>query len=787
MNEKIAGWLVAGRYPLMLLTLLLVFASGFGLTRLHEESDYKFFFEDDDPTLVAYENQQDEYTRSENIMFLVVPEKGTIFQRDVLKMLEELTAAAWRMSGVLRVDSLPNFQWTQPDGDDLVVEPLFERPAEMSDSDIAARREFALNSPELRNLLVSEEMGATAVNVRVSLTKPRPRCDSPNAGCESVDGMVLSNERTEISQTVMQDARRLQQRFEKTYPVKIHLLGSVAFDVTFSENSDRDMGRLIPLMLLVVLILVFWFVRSIMATLLTLLTLGLSIAVLMGSAGWMGYTLNTITSAAPIVIITLAVCDCVHLFHGYFKGLGLGQNRLEAIHHSLEINLQPIFLTSLTTAIGFLALNFSESPPFRALGTISAIGVMAACFISLFLLPALATLLPFKANNAPAVSGIKFGPVVRLVQERSGWVVAVALGVALSMIALVPLNTLSDSGKRYFEVGNDLRTGLDLLDERLSGVSDSGYSLDTGVTDGVNSPEFLHKVDDFVAWLREQPEVAYAGSYVDVLKRINRDLHDGNSSYFRVPESREEAAQYQLLYELSLPQGLDLNSLVNQDKSALKVSVNVRDVISRDLLLFEGRVQDYMVRNIPELQAAGAGVDMMFGDIGQRNILSMIKGSALAILFIAIALMFFLRSWKFGLLSMVPNAFPCLMALGLWALMDGIVNLAVTTVFSITLGLVVDNTVHFLSKYLRATREQGLSVKDAVAYSFDAVGGPLVVTTVALATGFAMLTLSDFAIFTSMGMLVSMTIVIALVFDMLFLPALLVLLDERKARGASSL
>ncbi len=764
----------------MVLTLALVALCGYGITLLHEETDYKLFFDDGDPTLVAYEQQQDEYTRSENVMFLLLPKNGEVFQRNMLTLVEELTGAAWRIPKAVRVDSLSNFQWTRPEEDDLIVEPLFELPAEMSELEIDLRREFALNSPELRSLLVAADSRATAVNVRLSLDAVRHECDAPGADCKPLDKFTKSDQRTAASLEIMAEARRLKQRFEATYPVEIYLLGSVAFDVTFSESADRDTGVLIPLMLLMVSVLVFWFLRSVMAVLLTLLTLGLSIVVLLGSAGWVGYTLNTVTAVAPIVIITLAVCDCVHLFLGYFKQLEAGQSKVESVLHSLQLNLQPIFLTSITTAIGFLALNFSESPPFRAMGNMAAIGVMTACIVSLCLLPALLTLLPFRPNKAPIMGRVTFDGLVALLQQQPGRVVAGSLAVALLLIALVPLNTISDSGKRYFHKGNDLRTGLDFLDERLGGASDSAYSLDTGVVDGVNDPEFLRKVDDFVQWLRLQPEVAYAGSYVDVLKRINRDLHGGDPAYFRIPDSREEAAQYQLLYELSLPLGLDLNSLVNQNKSAAKVSVNVRDLISRDLLLFDQRAQAYMAKNIPELQATAAGLDMMFGDIGQRNIVSMIKGSFLAVLLIAIALMIFIRSVKFGLLSVIPNAFPCLMALGLWALFNGIVNLAVTTVFSITLGLVVDNTVHFLSKYLRATREQGLTVKDGVAYAFETVGRPLVVTTVALAAGFSMLMLSDFAIFTAMGLLVAITIVIALVFDLLFLPALLILLDERK-------
>ena len=786
MNNTLARWITRARYPLLLLSVAFVVTLSAGISRIVEETDYKLFFEDDDPVLLAYEQQQDEYTRAENVMFLVVAPGGDVFTARNLAMVEELTAAAWHLPEAIRVDSVTNFQWTQSVDEDLLVEPLFEYSAQIPVEEIARRRSFALASDEIADLLVSKKGDVTAVNVRLALEKERPECDGFNAQCEDVSAAQLSLERGEATRRVIQSARELKQRIAVKYGAEIYLLGSVPFDITFTESTDKDMATLIPLMLLVVAVLVFWFLRSMIATFLTLFTLGASVAMLMGAAGWFGFTLNMITSLAPVVIITLAVCDCVHFFVGYFTGLKKGFDSVSSVRYSLEVNLQPIVLTSVTTAIGFLALNFSESPPFQAMGTIAAVGVMSACIITITLLPGLVTLFRLDARKSPAMAGLNLERVANLVTQKPVSVLLVTSAVALILTALVPLNVLSDSGKQYFHKGTELRDGLDLFDERLSGASDIGYSLSAGEANDSNDPEYLAQIERFVTWLREQPEVAYAGSYVDVLKRINRDLHGGEPGFYRVPGSRAEAAQYQLLYELSLPQGLDLNSLVNQSKSALKVVVNVRDKRARELLLFDQRVQRWIAENMGGLEAAGAGIDLMFGDIGQRNILSMVKGSFLAVLLIAVALMIFFRSFSMGLFSVIPNAVPCLMAMGVWAVTNGTINLAVATVFSISLGLVVDNTVHFLSKYLRARRYDGASVEQAVGYAFGMVGKALVVTTAALAGGFSMLALSDFAVFSSMGILVALTIVIALVFDLLFLPAALVLGGRFKTGGAFS-
>ena len=192
----------------------------------------------------------------------------------------------------------------------------------------------------------------------------------------------------------------------------------------------------------------------------------------------------------------------------------------------------------------------------------------------------------------------------------------------------------------------------------------------------------------------------------------------------------------------------------------------------------EERANAWLAENAPSIAAHGSSVSLMFAHIGQNNIEAMMRGSAVALLLIAITLIVALRSFKFGLLSLLPNGFPATISFGLWGMFVGQVNLAVAAVFSITLGIVVDNTVHFFSKYLRARRELGHDTADSIRYAFSTVGAALLVTTVALTVGFLILAQSTFDVNASMGMMTAMTILIALAFDLLFLPGLLMRFDR---------
>ena len=239
-------------------------------------------------------------------------------------------------------------------------------------------------------------------------------------------------------------------------------------------------------------------------------------------------------------------------------------------------------------------------------------------------------------------------------------------------------------------------------------------------------------MERFAEWFRAQENVLHVTTLTDIMRRLNMNMHGDDPDWYRLPEERELAAQYLLLYEMSLPYGLDLNNQIDISKSATKMTVFLESLSSNELLAMEGRAQQWLADNAPHMQSGGASPSVMFAYIGQRNIRSMLVGTSIALVLISLILVFALRSLKIGLLSLIPNMAPAAMGFGLWGLLYGQVGLGLSIVAGLTLGIVVDDTVHFLSKYLRARREQGMSSEDAVRYAFNTVGVALLVTTICL-------------------------------------------------------
>ena len=762
MTRTLAELLVRWRWLLAVAALLLAIVAASGARFLGFSNDYRIFFGEDNPQLLAFENLQNTYTKSDNVLFVLAPADGKIFTPETLSAVEWLTEQAWQIPYSIRVDSVTNFQHTYAEGDDLIVEDLITDAAGFSQEALDHVKEIALDEPLLVNRLISPRTHATGVNVIIQLPGIDPAAEVPE---------------------VVKFARQLAAQLETRYAgIDVHLTGIVFLNNAFSENSFIDMKTLVPLMFGIIVIVLALLLRSVWSTLVTVLVILLSIATAIGAAGWMGIQFTPPSASSPTMILTLAVANCVHLLVSFLQSLRQSDSKADAMRESLRINLQPVFLTSVTTAIGFMSMNFSDAPPFRDLGNIVAVGVLSSFVYCLALLPALMLALPVRVKAARSHSVAAMDRLADFVVKRRRPVLWGMTLVVISLLALIPKNELNDEFVRYFDERVQFRVDTDFTTENLTGLYNISYSLGADGSGAVSEPVYLNKLEAFADWYRQQPEVLHVSSLSDTMKRLNKNLHADDEAWYKMPDSRELAAQYLLLYEMSLPYGLDLNNQINVDKSATKLDVSIDSLSSNNTIALEERAQQWLAEHAPEyMQVHGASPSIMFSHIGARNIRSMLTGTTLALLLISFILVIALRSLRIGLISIVPNLVPAGMAFGLWGLLVGQVGLALSVVAGMTLGIVVDDTVHFLSKYLRARREEGLSSEDAVRYAFHTVGTALWTTSVVLIAGFLVLTRSPFELNSGMGLLTAITIGLALLADFLLLPTMLMTLDKKDA------
>jgi uncharacterized protein len=772
--DKWANFLVDKRGILSFLSVLALIGLCFGMKNLYFNSDYRVFFEDDNPQLLAHQHTETTFTRSDPLMIYVSPSDGDVFTKDTLEAIREITEDAWGTPYALRVDSLTNYQHSRAEGDELIVKDLVDEDDILDQAFLQKTREIALTERETYKRLVSATGDTTVITISLDL---------PESFGEKLTEEQESELRHQKDQARFQVVAKGEEIIKKLHEIdpgmQVHLNGQPVINLTFEQASQKDVGFLLPLMYLVIILLLAAFLRSFTCVLGAVVVIGAATAGAVGFAGWVGYFINQLVVISPMVILTIAVCDCVHLLIIYLHKMSSGEDKVTAMKSSLSINFQPIVLTSVTTAIGFGTLNFAHSPPSVMLGNICGFGVLFAMVLTFTLLPGIVLALTRK-QRLHKHHGLFTDQIANIV-VRHPWRCAIgALVLSLAFISQIPRNIINDDVSLYFKDEVPLMASTTFIDEHLpGGARNFSYTINCGKADCIHNPDNLKKLEAFTLWFEQQPGVVYVSSYIDIIKKLNKNLNSGDDAFYRLPESRELAAQYHLLYELSLPYGLDLNNLVNVDKSSTKVIVFADNINSVDFINLDESAQAWFEDHAPEMKTAGSSITMMFAHVGLGIINSMKWGSLIALLGITFTILIAIRSVKYGLISLLPNAFPAAIALGIWGMLIGTVNQAIALVFSITLGIVVDNTVHFVSKYLRARRELNASAEEAIRYAFRMVGNALIVTTASLSIGFGLLWFSDFNVNAYLGAMVAITILSALAFDFMFLPALLLLVDRR--------
>ena len=763
--DRFAAIIVNNRINCAVVTLALAFAVFAGIPNLKLDTDGRVFMADENPDKMLLDRFEQEFAKDDNLAIIIKPADGEVFTPRTLGAIGALTEDLWNLPYVRLVNSITRFQNSYADGDMMVVEDLVPDPQMVTAEEAARARATALDRVEIRNSLISGDASATAISVIFRLPGVDLVSEIPNINAE---------------------AEPLLERYRAEYPdIEFKASGSVAISQAFATASQKDGETLTPAMLVAMLLVVGILLRTVTGSLLILVLAALSALVSLGALGWTRIPINSATAVAPLMVITLAVASGVHVLSSIRQTMQQTADRTEWARRALTDHGVGITVAIFTTGIGFLSLNFSISPPFQQLGNMVAVGMIGVWIFTIFLLPGLICWLPIKQiNKAASVDRLMvwLGEFVIRHQRR------LLLGIPVIIIGFaagISQIKLEDDFLRYFDERFETRKATDLYETNLGGLNVLEYSVDTGIESGINSVAYLESLDAFAEFLRAQPEVSHIRILSDTIKRLNMNMNGDDPAFYRIPETDEEASQYLFLYELSLGYGMDLTDQINVDRSSTRVSAFVPFATTSQLLALDDRIQEWFTANTPELTSPVTGQTHVYTMISARDVPSMLKGTTLALVFISFVIFLVLRNFKLGLVSLVPNLVPAAMGFGLWGYMVGNVTLAVSIVVAMTLGIVVDDTVHFILKYANA-RKRGDSAEDSVRYAFKSVGMALTVTSLGLVIGFAILGQSGFAVNRDMARLTAITLSFALFVDFLFLPPLLIFLDRMKTMKTSS-
>jgi predicted RND superfamily exporter protein len=751
--HALALWPVRRPKTIVFLCVLLALAAAVGLFRLDFSTDYRIFFDPAGERRTSLDQLERDFGHGESLTLVLVPSKGDAFADRSVTALRWLIPRLARIKGVTAARSLLTYPVPTVIDGKTALRPLVPFLGFRSDTARAAAKARALADPLVAGRLVSQDGKAVGVHIQVRVA--------------AADAAAMSR--------LLADLRAAVAEFGVRYPdITTGLTGIAAVNEAFQAATIADLKLFIPLSVGILLIVLAMLLRGVRGVAFTLAVVALASAASMGLAGWFGVQLTPPTAIAPIVIMAIGIANCVHILVGYFSRRRAGRPPRAAVAGALADNLAPIFLTSVTTCAGLLGLTFSDAPPFRELGAMAAAGVALALLFSVTVLPALMVLFP---PRTPPVMGEKApwaARVAAIATRRPVATILLTFAVTGGAAAMIPTLSVGDVYFRYLDKDAPARKGTEFVIANLTGACTLHFVArpDSGGT--AFETRTLAAVDRLAARFRAMPGVETVLAPTDLLRRL--DAADRRLAWNKgvVPEGKRAAELFEA-YVKKLPAGDRRTGLVSADRERLHV------IVSADL---DSAALTRMVDAIgpapaPGLTVTPSGPCYLFATIAEVNIRSMLLGTGFAFFMVSLCLFLALRSARLGLISLVPNILPPVLAFGLWAVLVGRVGVAASVIAATALGLIVDATIHLLTRYQRA-RRGGARPEAAIASAYGGAGTAVWMCGLVVTGAFAVLILSGFQVNRDLGLLTAITLTSALATDFLLLPALLILLDRKR-------
>ncbi|MCB0355973.1 MAG: MMPL family transporter [Bdellovibrionales bacterium] len=746
------------KYPKIsiLLSILLLFITGFGATLLKTNFSYRIWFEPDNPKLALFDSFEKRFGSDELSVVTLYSPSG-IFDKESAQLLINLTNDMWQTSEVIRVDSLTNFNWVHGEDDEVIVESLIPDDQPLTEELLEERKNIAIHHPSIEGYLINKKADVAVIYVKL---KP------------SFDG-------SPVYENIVQSIREKVAKYQGQGDHQILLSGTPLLNYAFKESTEKDLEMLVPFVFLVTIAFLIFSFRNLSGVLLPLIVVIATIICTMGATGWVGIEINNITSVVPQFMIAISIAVVVHVLVSFYLFYQKGLSKEEALRAAAVKNFIPTLLTAVSTVIGFWSFSTSPIPPIANMGKMAGLGTAFSWVFTYTMILPLIQLLPLKlkgqANSKMSegdayIASPRATYFANLIYKWRKIILGGAVLISVLSIYLALQVPVNSDPFEYFADDYPLSIATDFIEKNLGGAVGSEIVVESGQPEGIKNPQFLHKVDEFQTWLSHRPHITKTVSVVDILKDMNKTLNQGKDEYYRLADDQELIAQQLFLYTMNLPQGMDINDRVTLENDALRIT-SMWTIHDSETALSEAKNYETKAKEMG-LHAYVTGKMPLYHSNNEKVVSSFKISISLAIVLVAILLIFGLQSVRIGLLSILPNALPLLIGAGVVKLVGQPLDIGTVIVGSICLGIAVDDTIHFLANFKKFMLA-GVSAKEAVAIVYSTTARALITTTVVIVAAFGTFAMASFTPNQNFGIFVSIILTVALFVDLIFLPALL--------------
>ncbi len=792
--EAFARLIYRNRIKTLLVMILFTVLTTSQVPRIVMDMSAEGMLHEDDPAYIAYQSFREQFGRDEAIIIALKPEN--VFDKKFLLSLKNLhEKIEENVPYIDEITSLINARDTRGDGDELIVEDLFENWPE-TEEEILAIKERALSNHMYKNLLISENGTFTTILILIdSYSSNKHEGDildefDDNITISEDDKNSVKEEREFLSHAEKIKAINKISEIVNNYRSNrfpVYLAGSPVLENYLKETIVDDMVQFTILAIITIAMFLFIMFRRISGVILPLFIVILSLMATFGLMAMFNVPVTVTTQILPSFLLAVGVGASVHILAIFYYRFRHTNDKEDAIVYSLGHSGLPVVMTSITTAGGLLSFATSSLESIGELGIFSSIGIFIALANTLVLLPSLLALIPIK-NTKSEKTRKKTTFIDGFLASISKFSTSHPVAILLASAIIVGISGLYASKIRFshnplswFPEDNYVRVSTQKIDQELRGSITLEVIVDTGKENGLFDPDILKRLEKAEKYAESlQVDDIFGGkawSLTAILKEINQALNENRPEYYTIPDDPELIAQEFLLFENSGSD--DLEDVVDTQFSKARLSIKVpwEDAIKYEIFL--NNIDSYFKKQFPKADICVTGMMSILLRTVSNSIISMAHSYIIAIFVISILMILLIGRVRIGLFSMIPNLAPIVIMLGIVGGTNMPMDLSLMIVGCIAMGLAVDDTIHFMHNFRRYYEQTGDPVI-AVHKTLDTTGRAMLVTTTVLSLGFFIYGFATLSSLVNFGILTGVTIIMALLADYFLAPALMVLINRKK-------
>ncbi len=774
--------------------IAIVAMTGFMLAQfpnLKMDTSNEGFFKENDLALINYNKFRDQFGRDEMIVLMI--HSDNIFSQAFLKKLAALHEEIEEtVPNVNDVSSLINIRQTVGEDDTLNVDDFLEEIPE-SEKKLQEKKEYALQHPLYKNLIISEDGRYTVILVETDAyssldAEGNPiKMEDANFG-EQTERELLPLTDQENS-AIIHKIDQIKEKYDAS-DFKISFTGTPVVIDYLKRAMQEDMRKFTALAVLGILIFLFLTFRRIPGMVLPLLTVILSLIFTLGMMSLTGTRIKIPTQILPSFLLAVGIGAAVHLMAIFYKDYHKEKgNKNQAIKDALEHSGLPIFMTSITTAAGLLSFSTAEVAPIGDLGKFSAFGILVSLFMTLTLIPSLLAIIPAQSQKHHETDDKKTASDHMLL--GLGYFAAdhaklvVGISIALMIAAFIGISRLNVAHNvlAWFPEDSVIRQQTNSMDQHLKGTVSIELMIDTKKENGLYLPDMMNALDElehYASQLKKDGElfIGKALTLSTMLKEIHQALNGNSPDYYKIPQNKELIAQEFLLFENSGSDDLENN--VDSQFSVARFTAKTpwTDAVAYKPILdsIEDKAKELFTGKADVMVT---GMITLFSKTIDIMISTTITSYLIAGIVITFMMVLLIGSLKIGLISMIPNLSPIVLTLGMMGFFGIPLDMFTLLIGSIAIGIAVDDTIHFFHNYRKYYAVTGSS-RLSIEHTLSTAGRAMLVTTIVLTLGFWIFMLAGMNNLFNFGLLTGITLLLAFLADVLLAPALLTLVNPDK-------